>query len=65
MATSREVPAGRDGEEGISGLEGLGRGEDVRVKWRGADLCRAELQPCVCLIGSGTVPAPKTSPSPA
>lgn len=59
------MQAGRDGEEGISGLEGLGRGEDVSVKWRGADLFRAELQPCVCLIGSETVSAHKTSPSSA
>lgn len=59
------MQAGRDGEEGISGLEGLGKGEDVRVKWRGADLVRAELQPCVCVIGSETVSAHKTSPSSA
>lgn len=65
MATRREVQAERDGEEGISGLEGLGSGEDVRVKWRGTDLFRVELQPCVCLIGSEKGPAYKTSPSPA
>lgn len=47
MATRREVQAERDGEEGISGLEGLGSGEDVRVKWTGPDLFRAELQHCV------------------
>lgn len=65
MATRREVQAERDGEESISGLEGLGRGEDVRVKWRGADLFRAEFQPCVCLTGPEKVPAHKTSPSPS
>ena len=47
VATRREVQAERNGEEGISGLEGLGSGEDVRVKWRGADLFRAELQHCM------------------